>query len=402
MTRACRAPRRALAAVIVVGVVAVLAACGGAGGDRAGGDGAPPPALAGDWEAVRDAARGSTVRWWMFGGDARVNAYLREHVIPAAEAEGITLEQVPVDDTADAVQRVLAEREAGRDDDGAVDLIWINGENFALGREAGLWLPDWAGRLPNAELLDPADPSLAEDFGVPVDGQESPWSRAALVFAHDPTRVPDPPRSVRELLDHARANPGRVAYPAPPDFTGSAFLRLAVREMGEEGALRALREAAPDLHRGGRALPKSEAELNRLFGDGQVDFAMSYDPGFVLSAVRAGRFPERARPFAMDETLVNVSYVTIPSNAANPEGAAVVADLLLSPRLQALKADPEVLGIPTVLDLDRLDPDERALFQTALNSPHLLAPAEFGTPVAELDAGEVTRLEGRYRREVLR
>ena len=87
---------------------------------------------------------------------------------------------------------------------------------------------------------------------------------------------------------------------------------------------------------------------------------MSYDPGFVLSGVRAGTFPEGARPFALDRTLVNTSYVTIPANAANREGAAVVADLLLSPELQAVKADPEVLGIPTVLDPARLDPADRA------------------------------------------
>lgn len=206
------------------------------------------------------------MRWWMYGGDARVNAYVRDHVIPAAAGRGVALEQVPVDDTADAVQRVLAEREAGRDSGGAVDLIWINGENFALGAEAGLWLEDWAGRLPNAGLLDPEDPSIATDFGVPVEGRESPWSRAALVIAHDPGRIPHPPATVAGLLQYARANPGRITYPAPPDFTGSAFVRLAVQELGEEEALRALRGVAPSLYRGGRSFPKSEAELNRLFG----------------------------------------------------------------------------------------------------------------------------------------
>ncbi len=160
-------------------------------------------------------------------------------------------------------------------------------------------------------------------------------------------------------------------------------------------------EVAPAL-RGGRSLPKSEAELNRLFGDGQVDVAMSYDPGFVLSGVRRGTFPADARPFALRRTLVNTSFVAIPANAANPEGAAVVANLLLSPRLQALKADPDLLGIPTVLDPDRLDADARAAFAPARSSPYLLPPESLGTPLTELPAEEVSRIERRWTREVLR
>lgn len=392
--------------VLCLGVaVALAAACGGddAGAEPAGGDtgGAAAPAPEG-FEAVLAEAQGQTVRWWMFGGDARINAYLADHVVPAAAARGVTLEQVPIDDTAEVVQRILSEREAGRDVGGAVDLIWINGENFALGKEQELWLEDWAGTLPNAALLDPGDASLTTDFGVPTEGQESPWSRAALVFAHDPARTPDPPADVAGFLDYARANPGRVTFPAPPDFTGSAFLRLAVQELGEDEAISALRDIRPFLFDEGRSQPKDEAELNQLFGDGQVDIAMSYDPGFVQSGVRNGIFADTTRPYAMERTLVNVSFVVIPANASNQAGAKVVADLLLSPELQAIKADPGVLGIPTVLDLERLDDAQRALFDAAAPSPYLIAPDALGELTPELSAAEVTRLEERYRREVLR
>ncbi len=157
----------------------------------------------------------------------------------------MTLERVPVGDTADAVQRVVAQRRAGKRTGGAVDLIWINGENFASGKQAGLWLKDWARRLPNARLVDWEDPSIARDFGVPVDGQESPWSRAAFVFAADSARVPDPPGTLDELLAWARAHPGRFTYPAPPDFTGSAFVRQVVAARGEEAGFAYLKALKP-------------------------------------------------------------------------------------------------------------------------------------------------------------
>lgn len=380
--------------------VAALLAAALALGACAAPDPDPLVGRLGDWQATAREARGQTVRWWMYGGDERVNRYVDQVVTPAAAAAGVTLERVPVADTADAVRRVLAERRAGRTSGGSVDLIWINGENFALGKRAGLWLPGWAQTLPNARYLDWDDPTIARDFGVPVDGQESPWSRATFVFAHDRRRTPAPPRSFQELLAYARAHPGRVAYPAPPDFTGSAFVRQAVQALGEERAFTLLGELRPLQWRRGTAFPGSQAELDRLFGDGQVDFAMSYDPSFVAGGVRQGRFPPSARPFVLESgALHNASYVTIPAVAAHRAGALVVANLLLDPRLQAAKADPERLGVPTVLDLSRLAPADAARFRRAA-SPYLL-PGPVGR-LAELPPERVTAIEARWRREVLR
>ena len=43
---------------------------------------------------------------------------------------GVGLAHVKLTDTSEAVARVVAEKAAGRDSGGSVDLIWINGENF--------------------------------------------------------------------------------------------------------------------------------------------------------------------------------------------------------------------------------------------------------------------------------
>jgi putative spermidine/putrescine transport system substrate-binding protein len=298
-----------------------------------------------------------------------------------------------VADTADAVQRVVAQRRAGKRSGGALDLVWINGENFAAGKRAGLWLEDWLGRLPNARYLDTGDPTITHDFQVPVEGQEAPWTRAVFVYAHDTVRVPEPPRTFGELLEWAEAHPGRFTYPAPPDFTGSAFVRQVVQAMGDDEAFGYLRRLKPLMYREGDVLPKSEAELNELFADGQVDFAMSYDASFVQSAVRRGQFPRSARPFLLEGgALTNVSFVTIPADAAHRAGAQVVANLLLDPALQAAKT--RQLGHPTVLDVDGL----RSASVDA--SPYLLE--DFGELRAELPADEVPRLEERWEREILR
>jgi putative spermidine/putrescine transport system substrate-binding protein len=374
----------------------LLAACGSPTAPVGG------RALPSDWGAVLAAARGQTVRWWLYGGDQRINAYIDRYVVPAAARLGVTLRRVPVADTADAVQRVLADRRAGRTSGGAVDLIWINGENFAAGKQAGLWLHDWVARLPNSRNVDLNDPAIARDLGVPIDAQEAPWSRAAFVFAADQTRVPRPPASFPELLAYAKAHPGRITYPAPPDFTGSAFVRQAIQRLGSRRAgLDFLKALKPYQWRGGRSFPESEAELNELFSNGQVDIAMSYDPSFVAGAVAKGQFPASTRPFLLGGgALVNTSYVTIPANAAHPQAAMVVANLLLDPRLQAIKADPEVVGVPTVLDPGRLPAGQRRLLVTAADSPYLLP--DFGRPLPELPASQVAPIERQWLREILR
>lgn len=383
---------RLLLAAGAVLAALVLAACGDDGEPAAGAD-----RTSADWPAVEREARGQTVRFWMYGGDDRVNAYVDGPVRDALEQRGVDLRRVPVADTADAVKRVLAERRAGKTSGGGVDLIWINGENFASGKKAGLWRRDWAADLPNARLLDPGDPTVIRDFQVEVDGQSSPWQRAAFTFAHDRERLAEPPRDLDALLAWARENPGRFTYPAPPDFTGSAFVRQVVAAKGEDEAFAYLRELQPLLYREGRVQPKSQAELDRLFGDGEVDVAMAYDANFVAAGVRRGVFSGTARPFRLGEgALSNVSFVTIPANAGNAAGAQVLADVLLDPALQARKADPDVLGNPTVLDPGRAGEAAAATPRSA----YVLADP--GPALEELPADRVEPLEARWRREVAR
>ncbi len=54
---------------------------------------------------------------------------------------------------------------------------------------------------------------------------ESPWGSAQVVMIYDSKRTPHPPQTVGDLLAWIRPNPGRFTYPAPPDFTGSVFVR---------------------------------------------------------------------------------------------------------------------------------------------------------------------------------
>src|SRR5579862_3232783 len=117
------------------------------------------------WDAVLAKARGETVYWNAWGGDERTNGFIAWVGDIVQQRYGVTLRQVKLADTGEAVARVVAEKSAGRDHDGTVDLIWINGPNFLSMKEKGLLFGPFVDKLPNAPLIDTqGKPSNVTDF----------------------------------------------------------------------------------------------------------------------------------------------------------------------------------------------------------------------------------------------
>lgn len=370
----------------------------------------PDPA---DWDAVQAEARGQTVWWHAWGGSERVNDYIAWTGAEVAARYGVRLEHVRLADTAEAVSRVIAERAAGRDSGGAVDLIWINGPNFASMKAQGLLFGPWAEQLPNWALVDPvANPSVIYDFTVPTDGLEAPWGMAQIVFYHDTARAPEPPRSMSALLDWAAANPGRFAFPQPPDFLGATFLKQALYELTPDPAvlLKPVDEAdyaaataplwafldalTPNLWRAGRAWPQNESRLILLMGDGEIDLALSFNPNEASNAIARSDLPDTVRSFVPDGgSIGNASFVAIPYNASAKAGAMVVANFLMSSQAQAHMQNPDVWGVGTVLAMDRLSPEDRALFDALPLGIATLSPAELGETLPEPHPSWMVRLQ---------
>ena len=370
----------------------------------------PDPA---DWAAVTEEARGQTVYWNAWGGSDAVNGFIDWLGAQALAQHGVTVTHVKLSDTAEAVSRVLAEKTAGQDSGGAVDLIWINGENFAAMKDQGLLFGPWAEALPNFALTDPgANAALTADFTVPTEGLEAPWGMARLVFFHDSARLAEPPRSMAALAEWAAAHPGRFAYPQPPDFLGSTFLKQALIELTPDPALLsqpvidAAYDAAtaplwayldalhPNLWRQGRAWPQNGPRLVQLMADAEIDIGFDFNPNAAANAIAAFQLPDTVRSHVHDGgTLGNASFVAIPYNAKAKAGAMVLANLLMSPEAQARMANPEIWGLGPVLALDRLAPQDRALFDALPLGEATLDPAALGPTLPEPHPSWMDRLE---------
>ncbi|MCG8357502.1 MAG: ABC transporter substrate-binding protein [Kiloniellales bacterium] len=381
------------------------------------------PAVAADWEALLAEARGQTVYWNAWGGDERINAYIAwvgERVWADHE---ITLRHVKLADTADAVSRVLAEKAAGREEDGSIDLIWINGENFATMKENGLLFGPFTEALPNYRLVDfDGKPTTLIDFTVPVEGLEAPWGMAKFNFIYDSARVAETPASIPELLTWAEAYPGRFTYPAPPDFLGSTFLKQVLVELAPDRDLlqAAVRDDAqfeavtaplwdylealnPHLWRGGRSYPASGPAQRQLLDDGELDVTISFYPSEASSLIANDLLPDSARVFVLEGgTIGNTHFVAIPFNASAKAGAQVVANFLMGPEAQAHKQNPEIWGDETVLDLAALAPDERRRFADLPLGVASLPPEALGPTLLEPHPTWMTRIEDEWRRRFSR
>src|SRR4051795_13496147 len=91
-----------------------------------------------NWDAVLAEAKGETVYFYAWGGEPRINDYIDWAGKTVLDRFGVRVIHVNVSDTAEAVSRVLGEKAASLTRGGAVDLVWVNGENFAALKRNGL------------------------------------------------------------------------------------------------------------------------------------------------------------------------------------------------------------------------------------------------------------------------
>lgn len=402
--------------IALAAVLTITAAACSTGTSSPGSSATPakvPPVS--NWDAVTSQARGQTVRWYLWGGSDSINRFVDETYAPALEKKyGIKLERVPVADTVDAVNQVLAEKKAGKQR-GAVDLIWINGENFRSLKDAGLLRTGWATKLPNASSVNWKDPSLNLDFGTPVDGDESPWSSAQFQFVYDTARTKpaDLPRSYAQLKDWACANPGRFTYiaPGPGAFQGTRFVKGLLFELSggstqwgtfdqalwdrwSPAVWTYLNDLKPCLWRKGTTYPKDENELHKLFANGEVDLTITQAAVGPGSLIDDGLVPKTAKAFTFDANSIgDYNYVAIPSNAPHPAAALVLANLILDPKLQARQLDPaNGFGLGFGIDPAKVtDPADRQALDTAAASRGSAA-----APLDELAASRASDGAAKY------
>jgi len=200
-----------------------------------------------------------------------------------------------------------------------------------------------------------------------------------MVLYNDSAVTPEAPANAQELLAYCQKYPGKVTYPALPDFTGSAFVRNIIYELcGWEQfqtmeadyetvkeaiapALDYLRSLNPYLWNEGRTFPDSSTTVDAMFTDGELVLGMSYSPYGVAVGIENGVYTPTTRTFLFENgTIGNTNYMSIAFNAPNPAGALVVINAMISAGLQ-LSQYEKLRNLP-VVSPEKLSGEEKAAF----------------------------------------
>ncbi|HCE1880663.1 ABC transporter substrate-binding protein [Vibrio parahaemolyticus] len=323
--------------------------------------------IADEWQKIEQQADGQSVYFHAWGGSQEINRYIQWAGKELKSRYNVTLNHVKVTDISETTTRLIAEKAAGKNSGGSVDMVWINGENFKSMKDNQLLFGPFVEGLPNWQYIDKTLP-IDMDFSEPTEGLEAPWGVGQLVFIHDEQTLHNPPRSFAEMLSYAKAFPNRLTYPRPPEFHGTSFIKALLIELTNnvpalqkpvtaetfEQVTQPLWAYLDEFHkvawRGGKQFPGGTAETLQLLDDGQIDLAITFNPNAVFSAQSSGNLAESTKAYAMDAgALSNIHFLAIPWNANASAGAQVAINFLLSPEAQSRKGNLNIWGDPSVL-----------------------------------------------------
>lgn len=369
-----------------------------------------------------NASAGKTVTFYGWGGNPSVNKWLDETVAPALKQNyDITFKRVPMDIN-EILNKLTTEKQAGVTQ-GDIDVIWINGENFYTAKENGLLYGPITKKIGNySKYIDEESADANLDFGHAINGMEVPFGKAQLVFIADKAKVAGFPTSAEGLLELAKANRGKLTYPAPPDFVGSAFIRNILYEIvGFDAIYHAkadpeelfkiakpafdyLNELEGYLWQEGKTYPKDSSILDKMFSDGQILMTMSYTPLYAAQKIKTGEFPETSDTFVFDKgNIGNTHYLAIPYNSSAKDAALVLIHHMISVEVQASKYDIRNWGDLPVLDFIKLNQGEKALFANMDNGLGILSPDELMQKrQPEIQAEKIAILEKLWYEKVLK
>jgi putative spermidine/putrescine transport system substrate-binding protein len=342
------------------------------------------PMMQQSWEQITEKAKGTTVTWMKYTGDKKSNKYIDDVLVPRIKEKfGITLKIIPGQGPS-IVSSIMSEKEANVEK-GQSDMVWINGETFfQIQQFQGLFGPiDY--KLPNSEFINYEDPIIKYDFQQEIKGYEAPWGKASFIALTDAAKVKTPPVSMQDFETYWKANPGKFTLSL--DFTGYTLLKTWLIELaGSSDNLNGdFDQNKYDKYSGqlwdfinrnkkyfwkkGETFPESAVTIAQLYATGEVNFGFSFGFTAVDKGIKEGLFPKTTIGYVLKPgSIHNTSYLAVPFNATNKEGALVVINYLISPEAQIEKSDINNNGGTPVFDVSKLTPEMKAKYE-ALEKP---------------------------------
>jgi len=200
---------------------AVLSACGGKNENGASPADAATPADSSSAAASPSPSAKPVEFSFYFTGSQNVKD-LWDTLIPMFEKQNdkVKVKEVYIPSGAGAeptYDRILAAKKAGKGS-GDIDLYEDGINVVSQGTKDDVWAALDTTGIPNLANIDPKTMTDVSNMAVP-------YRSSAVVLAYDSAKVATPPKTLSELLDWIKNNPGKFAYNDPSTGgSGSSFV----------------------------------------------------------------------------------------------------------------------------------------------------------------------------------
>lgn len=356
---------------VVAGVLALLAgltACAGNGPGAASSSGNPAQA----------------VRVYL-GDDTNIQELWQSTLIPAFEKAnpGVTVDMQFDLHAANRTQTIAKLAAAAQQQkDPGIDVV------EGITPDAGK-----AGLLADVSAAVPALAGFDPKVLVPVGANAVPYRASSVLLAYDTTKVQNPPKTLDELLQWIKDNPGQFTY-NPPSTGGSGaafvttvldkFVPADVREQMTTGYHKELESTwdqgwatlvalTPYLFQKG-VYPNGNNGTINLLATGQVSMIPVWSDQFV-SGQATGSIPKTVAAAQIENPPFTggATGIGVVKSSDRQELATKLVNFVLEPAQQQAIAN-QIAGYP-VIPLDKLPADVQAKFGSA--HPNELRPTYF-------------------------
>jgi len=246
------------------------------------------------------------------------------------------------------------------------DLVDFSGDDLSkmvslVGEESFVKLDDTM--IPNRANIA-AKSSVAGDYTQAYRG-------TTVILAYDSETVPEPPKTMDELVEWMKANPGRFAYNAPgTGGAGDSFARTSVYNFLDPEAITSDDPSwveqwdegfafLADIHQymyssgGSIVYPNKNQGSLDLLNQGEIDMCPNW-ADMVLSQRAAGQLKESIKIAQIDPAFTgSLQTLAIPTIGSNQEGACAFMNYMCSDAAQQMMVK-EMAAIPLV-DASNLD-----------------------------------------------
>ena len=240
------------------------------------------------------------------------------------------------------------------------DLVDFSGDDLSkmvslVGEEAFVKLDDTM--IPNRANIQ-AESSVAGDYTQAYRG-------TTVILAYDSATVPEPPKTMDELVEWMKANPGRFVYNAPgTGGAGDSFARTSVYNFLDPEAITSDDESwveqwdqgfefLADIHQymyasgGSIVYPNKNQGSLDLLNQGEIDMCPNW-ADMVLSQRASGELKDTIKIAQIDPSFTgSLQTLAIPTIGSNQEGACAFMNYMCSDTAQQIMVH-DMAAIPLV------------------------------------------------------